>query len=126
MEELKPRMVTLNPCLMSFGDGEFRNPSAGVRRLIGRMQKFGVKAELEICNIGRIPVGLSPYEEGMIIDPLQTGLEDTSYLRHDELALSNDVLIERLASVWTTLEKSIVTAEYSEIEFALGSPITHG
>jgi 3-keto-5-aminohexanoate cleavage enzyme len=69
--ELKPRMATLNPCSMSFGTGEFRNPPAGVRRLAARMQELGVKAELEIYDIGHVPVCLSLYEEGLLDDPLQ-------------------------------------------------------
>ena len=62
---------------MNFGVGEFRNPPAGVRRSVGRMQELGVNAELEICNIGHRPVDLSPYGEGMFIDSLETGREDT-------------------------------------------------
>ena len=69
--ELKPRMATLNPCSMSFGAGEFRNPPAGVRRLAARMQELGVKAELEIYDFGHIPVCLSLYEEGLLAEPLQ-------------------------------------------------------
>jgi uncharacterized protein (DUF849 family) len=69
--ELKPRMATLNPCSMSFGAGEFRNPPAGVRRLAARMQELGVKAELEIYDIGHIPVCLSLYEDGLLAEPLQ-------------------------------------------------------
>jgi len=69
--ELKPRMATLNPCSMSFGVGEFRNPPAGVRRLAARMQALGVKAELEIYDMGHIPVCLSLFEEGLLAEPLQ-------------------------------------------------------
>ncbi|HVB52548.1 MAG TPA: 3-keto-5-aminohexanoate cleavage protein [Acidimicrobiales bacterium] len=69
--ELKPRMATLNPCSMSFGAGEFRNPPAGVRRLAARMQELGVKAELEIYDMGHIPVCLSLFEEGLLSEPLQ-------------------------------------------------------
>jgi uncharacterized protein (DUF849 family) len=69
--ELKPRMATLNPCSMSFGAGEFRNPPAGVRRLAARMQELGVKAELEIYDMGHIPVCLSLFEEGLLAEPLQ-------------------------------------------------------
>jgi len=116
----------MSPCSMSLGAGEFRNPPARVRRSVGRMPELGVNAELEICNIGHIPVDLSPYGKGMFIDPLETGLEDTLYLRHGELALSNHVLIERLASVGTTLGIFIVAVEYSEIELALRSPVTNG
>jgi hypothetical protein len=38
--ELRPRMATLNPCTMSFGKGEFRNPPDGVRRLAARMREL--------------------------------------------------------------------------------------
>jgi uncharacterized protein (DUF849 family) len=69
--ELKPRMATLNPCSMSFGAGEFRNPPSGVRRLAARMQELGVKAELEIYDMGHIPVCLSLFEEGLLAEPLQ-------------------------------------------------------
>lgn len=69
--ELKPRMATLNPCSMSFGAGEFRNPPAGVRRLASRMQELGVKAELEIYDMGHISVCFSLLEEGLLTEPLQ-------------------------------------------------------
>lgn len=69
--ELKPRMATLNPCSMSFGAGEFRNPPAGVRRLAARMQELGVKAELEIYDMGHVAVCLSLFEEGLLAEPLQ-------------------------------------------------------
>jgi 3-keto-5-aminohexanoate cleavage enzyme len=46
--ELRPRMATLNPCTMTFGSGEFRNPPADVARLAERMRELGVKPELEI------------------------------------------------------------------------------
>jgi uncharacterized protein (DUF849 family) len=42
--ELRPRMATLNPCSMSFGMAELRNPPADVRRLAARMQDLGVGA----------------------------------------------------------------------------------
>ena len=69
--ELKPQMATLNPCSMSFGAGEFRNPPADVRRLASRMQELGVKAELEIYDMGHIPVCFSLLEEGLLSEPLQ-------------------------------------------------------
>jgi 3-keto-5-aminohexanoate cleavage enzyme len=69
--ELRPRMATLNPCSMSFGAGEFRNPPAGVRRLAARMRELNVKAELEIYDMGHIPVCLSLLSEGLLVEPLQ-------------------------------------------------------
>jgi len=56
---------------MTFANGEFRNPPRDVRRLAARMQELGVKAELEIYDMGHIPVCLSLFEEGLLVEPLQ-------------------------------------------------------
>jgi uncharacterized protein (DUF849 family) len=69
--ELRPRMATLNPCSMSFGEGEFRNPPDGVRRLAGRMLELGVKPELEIYDTGHLDACLRLLEEGLLAEPLQ-------------------------------------------------------
>ncbi len=69
--ELRPRMATLNPCTMSFGDGEFRNPPAGVRRLAARMRDLGVKPELEIYDTGHLEACLRLHDEGLLDEPLQ-------------------------------------------------------
>jgi uncharacterized protein (DUF849 family) len=64
-------MATLNPCTMSFGTGEFRNPPDGVRRLAARMQELGVRPELEIYDTGHLDVALALAEEGLVPEPLQ-------------------------------------------------------
>jgi len=69
--ELRPRMATLNPCTMSFGAGEFRNPPAGVRRLAARMRELGVKPELEIYDTGHLDVCLRLWQEDLLAEPLQ-------------------------------------------------------
>jgi 3-keto-5-aminohexanoate cleavage enzyme len=69
--ELRPRMATLNPCSMSFGVGEFRNPPDGVRRLAGRMQDLGVKPELEIYDTGHLDACMRLFDEGLLAEPLQ-------------------------------------------------------
>lgn len=69
--ELRPRMATLNPCSMTFGSGEFRNPPAGVRRLAARMRELGVKPELEIYDTGHLDVCIQLWEEGLLAEPLQ-------------------------------------------------------
>jgi len=69
--ELRPAMATLNPCTMSFADGEFRNPPADVRRLAARMRELGVKPELEIYDTGHLDACLRLYEEGLLAAPLQ-------------------------------------------------------
>ena len=69
--ELKPRMATLNPCTMSFGVGEFRNPPTEVRQLAGRMMELGIKAELEVYDSGHVDVCLDLLKEGLLAEPLQ-------------------------------------------------------
>jgi 3-keto-5-aminohexanoate cleavage enzyme len=69
--EARPRMASLNPCTMSFADGEFRNPPDGVRRLAARMQELGIKPELEIYDTGHLEVALQLTEEGVVTEPLQ-------------------------------------------------------
>ena len=69
--ELRPRMATLNPCSMSFGEGEFLNPPKGVRRLAARMRELDVKPELEIYDTGHLDACLRLYEEGLLAEPLQ-------------------------------------------------------
>jgi 3-keto-5-aminohexanoate cleavage enzyme len=68
--EARPRMASLNPCSMSFGNGEFRNPPDGVRRLAARMRELGVKPELEIYDTGHLDVALALVGEGLVEEPL--------------------------------------------------------
>lgn len=69
--ELRPRMATLNPCSMTFGNGEFRNPPAGVRRLAARMRELGVKPELEIYDVGHVDMVMRLLKEDLLVEPLQ-------------------------------------------------------
>jgi 3-keto-5-aminohexanoate cleavage enzyme len=69
--ELRPRMATLNPCSMSFGMGEFRNPPAEVRRLAARMRELNVKPELEIYDTGHLEVCHQLHREDLLAEPLQ-------------------------------------------------------
>jgi 3-keto-5-aminohexanoate cleavage enzyme len=70
--ELRPRMATLNPCSMSFGAGEFRNPPNDVVRLADRMRELGVKPELEIYDTGHLEACLRMRDAGLIDDePMQ-------------------------------------------------------
>jgi len=73
--ELRPRMATLNPCTMTFGSGEFRNPPDDVARLAQRMQELGVKPELEIYDTGHLDACLRLRDAGLLSDgPLQFSL----------------------------------------------------
>jgi len=69
--ELEPEMATLNPCSMSFGSGEFRNPPADVRRLAAEMRDRGIRPELEIYDTGHLDECLRLRDEGLIEGRLQ-------------------------------------------------------
>lgn len=70
--DLRPRMATLNPCSMSFGTAEFRNPPRAVRDLAARMKDLGVKPELEIYDTGHLDTCLRLRDEGFLNDePMQ-------------------------------------------------------
>lgn len=69
--ELRPRMATLNPCSMSFGAGEFRNPPLAVRRLAARMRELNVQPELEIYDTGHLEACLQLQREDLLAEPLQ-------------------------------------------------------
>lgn len=68
--EARPRMASLNPCSMSFGTGEFRNPPDDVRRLAHRMLELEIKPELEIYDTGHLEVCLQLAAEGLVAEPL--------------------------------------------------------
>lgn len=120
--ELRPRMATLNPCSMSFGVGEFRNPPTGVRRLAARMQELGVKAELEIYDIGHIPVCLSLLEEGFLVEPLQfsivMGVKGGMAATVDNLLFAVRML--PAGAVWQAIVIGRPHLELSAVALALG------
>ncbi len=68
--EARPRMASLNPCSMSFGTGEFRNPPDGVRRLAARMRELEIKPELEIYDTGHLEVSMQLVAEDLVAEPL--------------------------------------------------------
>lgn len=72
--ELRPQMATLNPCSMTFGQAEFSNPPADVRRLAERMLELSVKPELEIYDSGHLDVCLDLFRQGLLAEPLQFSL----------------------------------------------------
>lgn len=68
--EARPRMASLNPCSMSFGEGEFRNPPDGVRRLAARMRELEIKPELEIYDTGHLGAALALVDDDLVEEPL--------------------------------------------------------
>lgn len=120
--ELKPRMATLNPCSMSFGDGEFLNPPKGVRRLAARMRELNVKPELEIYDTGHLEACMCLYEEGLLALPLQfsivLGVRGGAAATPDNLI----TLVRRLppGAIWQVIAIGKANLELTAIALALG------
>ncbi len=62
--EAKPAMATLNPCTMTFGAAEFRNPPKQMMQLAARMIELGIKPEVEIYDTGHLGHDAGPGQEG--------------------------------------------------------------
>jgi uncharacterized protein (DUF849 family) len=120
--ELRPRMATLNPCTMSFGAGEFRNPPDGVRRLAARMQELGVKPELEIYDTGHLDACLRLRDAGLLAEPLQfsivLGVVGGAAATADNLM----TIVRRLpeAAVWQIIAIGRANLDLTAIGLALG------
>ncbi|MDX6741552.1 3-keto-5-aminohexanoate cleavage protein [Actinocorallia sp. A-T 12471] len=120
--ELRPRMATLNPCTMSFGAGEFRNPPDGVRRLAARMRELDVKPELEIYDTGHLDACLRLYDEGLLADPLQfsivLGVVGGAAATADNLA----TIVRRLppGAVWQIIAIGRANLDLTAIGLAMG------
>jgi 3-keto-5-aminohexanoate cleavage enzyme len=121
--ELRPRMATLNPCSMSFGASEFRNPPADVRRLASRMHELGVKPELEIYDTGHLDACLRLRDDGLLDDePMQfsivLGVAGGMSATPDSLL----TLVRRLpqGAVWQVIAIGRRNLELTAIGLALG------
>jgi uncharacterized protein (DUF849 family) len=120
--EVRPRMATLNPCSMSFGAGEFRNPPLEVRRLAARMGELGVKPELEIYDTGHLEACLRLHEEGLLADPLQfsivLGVKGGMAATADNLI----TMVRRLpaGAIWQVIAIGRANLELTAIGLALG------
>lgn len=120
--ELRPRMATLNPCSMSFGDGEFLNPPKGVRRLAARMRELGVKPELEIYDTGHLEACMRLYDEGLLAEPLQfsivLGVRGGMAATPDNLMM----MVRRLPPncIWQIIAIGKANLELTAIGLALG------
>jgi len=120
--ELRPRMATLNPCSMSFGDGEFRNPPAGVRRLAARMRELGVKPELEIYDTGHLEACLRLRDQGLLDEPLQFSI--VLGVRGGMAATADNLVttIRKLpaGAIWQVIAIGRANLELTAIGLALG------
>lgn len=121
--ELRPRMATLNPCSMSFGSGEFRNPPADVRRLAARMADLGVKPELEIYDTGHLDACLRLRDEGLLDDgPLQFSIVLGVAGGMRATAENLLTMVRRLppGSVWQVIAIGRANLELTAVGLALG------
>ncbi len=120
--EARPRMATLNVCSMTFGQGEFRNPPDGVRRLATRMRELGVKPELEIYDTGHLEVALALHAEGLLEEPLQFSF--VLGVRGGAAATTANLLamIDRLpeGSIWQVIAIGRANLELTAVGLALG------
>lgn len=120
--ELRPRMATLNPCSMSFGDGEFLNPPKGVRRLAARMRELDVKPELEIYDTGHLDACMRLYDEGLLAEPLQFSI--VLGVRGGMAATADNLLmmVRRLppGAIWQVIAIGKSNLELTAIGLALG------
>jgi uncharacterized protein (DUF849 family) len=121
--ELRPRMATLNPCTMSFGAGEFRNPPADVARLARRMQELGVKPELEIYDTGHLDACLRMRDAGQLGDPplqfsIVLGVKGGMAATADNLI----TMVRRLPEdcVWQVIAVGRANLELTAMGIALG------
>ena len=71
MVEARPAMATLNPCTMTFGAEEFRNPPRQMMELAARMLELGVKPEVEIYDTGHLEMMLYLVHKELLVEPLQ-------------------------------------------------------
>ena len=120
--ELRPRMATLNPCSMSFGTGEFRNPPESVRRLAARMRELGVKPELEIYDTGHLDACLRLLDEQLLVEPLQFSI--VLGVRGGMAATAQNLMtmVDRLpeGAVWQVIAIGRANLRLTAIGLALG------
>ena len=127
--ELRPRMATLNPCSMSFGTGEFRNPPKDVARLAARMRELGVKPELEIYDTGHLEACLRMRDAGLLDDePMQfsivLGVRGGMAASPDNLL----TLVRRLPSdcIWQVIAIGSSNLPLTAMGLALGGNVRAG
>jgi uncharacterized protein (DUF849 family) len=86
------------------------------------MQELGVKAELEIYDIGHIPVCLSLFEEGLLVEPLQfsivMGIKGGMAATVDNLVFAVRQLPPK--SVWQAIVIGRPHLEISSVAVAMG------
>lgn len=122
MLELRPRMATLSPCSMSFGEGEFRNPPDFVRRMAGRMRELEIKPEIEVYDSGNVDAVLRLVDEGFLTLPLQVGivLGVRGGMAAKPENLVNTVRALPVGTVWQAIAISRHNFDFAAMAIAMG------
>lgn len=120
--ELAPRMATLNPCAMTFGDMIFDNPPDKVRQLAARMKELGVKPELEIYDTGHLDFCLRLRDEGLLEGPLQFSIVLGVQGGMTATARNLNMMIERMPedSIWQVVAIGRANLELTAMGLANG------
>jgi uncharacterized protein (DUF849 family) len=69
--EVDVSMATLNPASMTFAQGTFHNPPEFVKSLARAIHERGIRAELEVYDVGHVALCLELVTEALIEPPLQ-------------------------------------------------------
>ncbi len=67
---LRPHMATLTTGTVNFGDEVFMNSLPTIRTIAKRLQKFGIRPEIEVFDTGMIDTALRLCDEGLLESPL--------------------------------------------------------
>lgn len=120
--DLRPQMATLNPCSMSFGDGEFLNPPQSVERLAAKMRDLGITPELEIYDTGHLDSCLRLRDKGLLPEKLQFSI--VLGVRGGMAATPRNLLntVEQLpeGAVWQVIAIGRSNLELTAIGLSLG------
>lgn len=67
---LRPDMATLTTGTVNFGDEVFWNDMPTIRTIAARLQKYGIRPEVEIFDTGMVDTALRLVKEGLLEAPL--------------------------------------------------------
>ncbi len=68
--DLKPDMATLTTGTVNFGDEVFMNSMPMIREIAARLQKYGIRPEVEIFDTGMVDTAMRLVREGLLEEPI--------------------------------------------------------